>query len=205
MGERLPRRTLGRIEPAAFIGLLALAACPALRHFSSCRAGVRAGQECVLGMYGRANETNSGDQGVSRPQCAASPLRRLLPARRERVPSRLRPFEIARAIATGFVTDSCSLGPSRSSVPLARHARTACQSARRGLSLCGRHASAAGGAARWPRKKTQTLYLMATEMGLGGCAVSIQHRSVRENDRHRNSCGRAGRPVCTWARQANIG
>ena len=42
-GERLSRSAPGRIEPAAFVGPHALAAGPALRHFSAGGAGVQSG------------------------------------------------------------------------------------------------------------------------------------------------------------------
>ena len=49
---------------------------------------------------------------------------------------------------------------------------------------------------------TQTLYLMATDMGLGGCAIgSSQYRSVREDDRDRIPRRGSGRSICAWSRR----
>ena len=70
-GERLSRRTAGRIEPAAFVGPHALAARPALRHFSPGGAGVQPGQERLLDLSCRSHETEPGGQGASRPQTGA--------------------------------------------------------------------------------------------------------------------------------------
>ena len=39
----------------------------------------------------------------------------------------------------------------------------------------------------------QTFYLMAADMGLGGCAIGItNHRPLREDDRHRIPCRGTG-------------
>ena len=73
-GERLSRRTTGRIEPAAFVGPHALAARPTLRHFSPGGAGVQPRQERLLDVSCRSHETEPGGQGASRPR--TGPLRR---------------------------------------------------------------------------------------------------------------------------------
>jgi hypothetical protein len=43
LGERLPRRTTGRIESAAFVRSFALATCPTFRHFSASRSSIQTG------------------------------------------------------------------------------------------------------------------------------------------------------------------
>ena len=92
-GERLSRSTTGRIEPAAFVGPYALAARPTVRHFSPGGAGVQPGQERLLDVSCRADETEPRGQGDPRPQ--TGPLRRRFasgPATRsDRAPSSLRP------------------------------------------------------------------------------------------------------------------
>ena len=74
VGERLSRRTTGRIEPAAFVGTYAVATRPTLRHFSPSGASVQPRQERLLDLSRRADETEPRGQGASRPQ--TGPLRR---------------------------------------------------------------------------------------------------------------------------------
>ena len=69
-----------------------------------------------------------------------------------------------------------SLGLSRSSVPHAQHGRPARQPAGRALSPCGRHASAAGGAAALARKEDRSAQVSAAHSQ----AISPVARLLRE-------------------------
>ena len=97
-GERLSRRTPGRTEPAASGGSHALAAGPALRHFSPGGTGVQPGRERLLDLSFRSHAAQPRDQGDARPQ--PGPLRcrfRRWPATRsDRTASSLQPSKSRR-------------------------------------------------------------------------------------------------------------
>ena len=106
-GERLSRRTPGRIEPAAFVGPYALAARPTLRHFSPGGASVHPRQQRLLDLSCRSHETEPGESRRSstadRP--AASPFRPLARHTVGQSAIQLAAVEIAKAIATDFRTE----------------------------------------------------------------------------------------------------
>ena len=68
VGKRLSRRSIGRIEPAAFVGWRPVGARPTLRHFSPGGACVQTGAERLLDVSCRPDDKESGGQGAPRPQ-----------------------------------------------------------------------------------------------------------------------------------------
>ena len=85
----------------------ALAARPTLRHFSPGGAGVQPGQERLLDVSCRSDETEPGGQGAPRPQ--TGPLRRRFASGPAdafgQSAIQLAAVEIAKAIATDFRTE----------------------------------------------------------------------------------------------------
>ena len=108
-GERLSRSAAGRIEPAAFVGPHALAARPALRHFSSGGAGVQSATRqsgacwtCLADRMKRNREVKAFLDRKQARRVAASPLARHTFGQSA---IQLAAVEIAKAIATDFRTD----------------------------------------------------------------------------------------------------
>ena len=107
--------TAGRIEPAALVGSCALAARPALRHLSPGRAGVQPGQERLLGLPCRADDSAiaRSRRSSTAERRAVSPLRRSPATRSDRAASSLLPSRSQKRSPPAFAP-TCAITSSAS-------------------------------------------------------------------------------------------